>query len=86
VVVVVQQYQSHELRPDYTFYRSRADHDLGIQCVDAGWNTMTGGTWQSLVTYAAGKNVGITLWYNACGRITPDYNRPARQTLRFIGA
>lgn len=36
-------------------------------CVDAGWNTMTGGTWQSLVTYAADKNVGITLWYNACG-------------------
>ena len=36
-------------------------------CVDAGWNTMTGGTWQSLVTYAAGKNVGINLWYNGCG-------------------
>jgi hypothetical protein len=36
-------------------------------CVDAGWNTMTGGTWQQLCTYAAGKKVGINLWYNAGG-------------------
>jgi hypothetical protein len=36
-------------------------------CVDAGWNTMTGGTWQQLAAYAAAKNVGITLWYNGAG-------------------
>jgi alpha-glucosidase len=38
-------------------------------CVDAGWNTMTGGTWQQLTAYAAGKNVGVTLWYNSGGPI-----------------
>ena len=36
-------------------------------CVDAGWNTMTNGTWQQLAAYAASKNVGLTLWYNAAG-------------------
>jgi hypothetical protein len=36
-------------------------------CVDAGWNSMTGGTWQGLSTYAKGKNVALTLWYNGGG-------------------
>ena len=45
-------------------------------CVDAGWNTMTGGTWQQLATYAAGKNVGITLWYNAAGPYSPITSAP----------
>jgi hypothetical protein len=36
-------------------------------CVDAGWNTMTGGTWQSLCAYATAKKVGLTMWYNAGG-------------------
>ncbi|MBN1130373.1 MAG: glycoside hydrolase family 97 catalytic domain-containing protein, partial [Chitinispirillaceae bacterium] len=38
--------------------------------VDVGWNQMTaagGGTWQNLVTYAAGKNVSLLFWYNSGG-------------------
>jgi alpha-glucosidase len=35
--------------------------------VDANWNTMSNGTWQSLATYAASKNVGLFLWYGSGG-------------------
>jgi hypothetical protein len=35
--------------------------------IDAGWDTMTGGTYQSLLTYANPRNVGLILWYNSGG-------------------
>ena len=35
--------------------------------VDAGWQTMTGGSLQSLYTYANSKNVGLFIWYNSGG-------------------
>jgi alpha-glucosidase len=37
--------------------------------VDAGWQTMTGGTLQSLYSYANSKNVGLFIWYNSGGPI-----------------
>lgn len=35
--------------------------------IDAGWDTMTGGTYQSLLAYANPKNVGLILWYSSGG-------------------
>jgi alpha-glucosidase len=35
--------------------------------VDAGWQTMTGGTLQSLFSYANSKNIGLFIWYNSGG-------------------
>jgi hypothetical protein len=36
--------------------------------IDHGWHQMGGGgTWQSLQTYAAARNVGLLLWYNSGG-------------------
>lgn len=36
--------------------------------VDANWNHMNGGDIQQLAQYAAGKNVGLLLWYNSGGK------------------
>jgi hypothetical protein len=35
--------------------------------VDAGWQKMTGGTLQSLLSYANSRNVGLFIWYNSGG-------------------
>jgi hypothetical protein len=43
--------------------------------VDANWDTMTGGSLQQLVKYAAQKDVGILVWYNSGG---PNNKVPER--------
>ena len=59
--------------------------------VDAKWDVLTGGTWQELISYAAGKNVRLNFWYNAGGDIntvtdvTPRdrLNEPDRRNSEF---
>ena len=36
--------------------------------VDANWNRMKNGSMEELAAYAAGRNIGLLLWYNSGGR------------------
>jgi alpha-glucosidase len=45
-----------------------ADMGWEYSLVDANWNRMKNGNVEKLAAYAAGKNVGLLLWYNSGGR------------------
>jgi hypothetical protein len=44
--------------------------------VDANWDLMKGGNVNQLIDYAAGKNVGVWLWYNSGGKHNIVTERP----------
>jgi hypothetical protein len=60
--------------------------------LDGGWEEMAGGgTWQSVVKYATGHNVGITVWYTSGANgapskmIDPDARKKEFDMLRTAG-